>query len=100
MITLNKLAPKILKIIERRFHLNDNTSKKAFSLKISAAWRKFDELSELPCDDIKDHSEYKKRAADIIIVTVAFLKHYGCKDIEAEIKRAIDLLSDESERCD
>lgn len=24
MITLNKLAPKILKIIERRFHLNDN----------------------------------------------------------------------------
>lgn len=39
MITLNKLAPKILKIIERRFHLNDNTSKKAFSLKISAAWR-------------------------------------------------------------
>ena len=45
MITLNKLAPKILKIIERRFHLNDNTSKKAFSLKISAAWRKFDELS-------------------------------------------------------
>ena len=94
MITLNKLAPKILKIIERRFHLNDNTSK------ISAAWRKFDELSELPCDDIKDHSEYKKRAADIIIVTVAFLKHYGCKDIEAEIKRAIDLLSEESERGD
>ena len=44
--------------------------------------------------------EPKKRAADIIIVTVAFLKHYGCKDIEGEIKRAIDLLSDESERCD
>ena len=100
MITLNKLAPKILKIIECRFHLNDNTSKKAFSLKISAAWRKFDELSELPCDDIKDHPEYKKRAADIIIVTIAFLKHYGCKDIEAEIKRAIDLLSEESERGD
>ena len=92
MITLNKLAPKISKIIERRFHLNDNTSKKAFS------WRRFDELSELPCDDIKYHPEYKKRAADIIIVTVAFLKHYGCKDIEGEIKRAIDLLSEESER--
>ena len=69
MITLNKLAPKILKIIERRFHLNDNTSKKAFSLKISAAWRKFDELSELPCDDIKDHPEYKKRAADTVSYT-------------------------------
>lgn len=27
MITLNKLAPWILKIIERRFRLNKNTSK-------------------------------------------------------------------------
>lgn len=100
MITLNKLAPKILEIIERRFHLNDNTSKKAFSLKISAVWRKFDELSEIPCDDLTDHSEYKKRAADIIIVTVAFLKHYGCKDIEGEIKKAIESFSEESEKCD
>ena len=100
MITLNKLAPKILKIIEHRFRLNDNTSKKAFSLKISAVWRKFDELSEIPCDDLADHPEYKKRAADIIIVTVAFLKHYGCKDIEGEIKKAIESFSEESEKSD
>lgn len=97
MITLNKFAPKILAMIERRFHFNENTSKKAFSLKISAAWRKLDELSELPVDDIQNHSEYKRRAAYIIVITVAFLKRYGCKDIEEEIKKIIEASSEDSE---
>jgi hypothetical protein len=100
MITLNKLAPKILEIIESRFHFNENTSKKAFSLKISAAWRKLDELSNLPTDDIKYCIEYKKRAADVIIITVAFLKRYGCEDIEEEIKELIDLFSEKQNKID
>ena len=97
MITLNKLAPWILKIIERRFRLNKNTSKKAFSLKISAAWRKLDELSDLPIDNIDGHQEYKKRAVDIIVITVAFLQHYGCRDIEGEIKKIIKISSEKLE---
>ena len=93
MITLNRFAPRILDLMRSRFHINDNTSKKAFCLKISAAWRRLDELSGLPIDDIKDHPEYKKRAADIIVVTIAFMKNYGCDDIEAEIRNIIGLPS-------
>jgi len=100
MITLNRLAPKILEIIERHFHLNNHTSKKAFSLKIAAAWRKFDELSERQSDCIQNNPEYKRRAADIIIITIAFMKRYGCKDIEAEIKKAIELYSEKPDKSD
>ena len=100
MITLNKLASKIMEIIECRFHLNNHTSKKAFSLKIAAAWRKFDELSEQQSDCIKNNPEYKKRAVDIIIITIAFMKHYGCKDIEAEIRKAVELYSEKPDKRD
>lgn len=86
MITLNKLAQSCLFAFMKRFRLNNTTSIKAFGNYISVCWRLLDIL------DTKDEEllpERKKRAADIIVATIAYLEMLGCKDIERLIKDRI-----------
>ena len=86
MITLNRLAQSCLSATLKRFRLKSNTSIKALGNYISVCWRNMDIL------DIHDEElqeERKKRATDIIIATVAYLKALGCEDIEQLIKDRI-----------
>lgn len=86
MITLNKLAQLCLIIFRKRFRLKENASQKALGNFISVCWRNLDIL------DTRDDTllpERKKRAADIIIGAIAYLKALGCEDIERLIKDRI-----------
>ena len=86
MITLNKLAQSCLFTIMKRFRLNKTSSIKAFGNYISACWRKMDMLDTTNEELLQ---EREKRAADIIIATVAYLEMLGCEDIEKLIKDRI-----------
>ena len=76
MITLNRFAQRCLNIMRKRFKMNEHSSRKAFSIRIEAVWRKYSEDEEL--------------AAEMIIYLVAYLKRFGCEDIEQLIKDKIE----------
>lgn len=81
MITLNKLAQSCLIVFRKRFRFKKYTSMKALGNYISVCWRELDAL-----DTHDDRQEREKRAADIIISTVAYLRALECEDIEKLIK--------------
>ena len=82
MITLNRFAQRCLNIMRKRFKMNEHSSRKAFSIRIEAVWRKFDIASK--------YSEDEELAAEMIIYLVAYLKRFGCEDIEQLIKDKIE----------
>jgi len=82
MITLNRFAQRCLNIMRKRFKMNEHSSRKAFSIRIEAVWRKFDIASKYRSDNLPTYSE--------IIYLVAYLKRFGCEDIEQLIKDKIE----------
>ena len=82
MITLNRFAQRCLNIMKKRFKMNEHSSRKAFSIRIEAVWRKFDIASKYRRDE--------ELAAEMIIYLVAYLKRFGCEDIEQLIKDKIE----------
>lgn len=89
MITLNKFAQRCLDLMMKQCNLGKDSSKKGFSIRISSAWRKFDESSKYRDVKFNRYSEQEVWAARIIIFMVAFLKRFGCQDIEQLIKDVI-----------
>ena len=85
MITLNRFAQRCLNIMKKRFKMNEHSSRKAFSIRIEAVWRKFDIASKYRSDNLP-----KELAAEMIIYLVAYLKRFGCEDIEQLIKDKIE----------
>ena len=85
MITLNRFAQRCLNIMRKRFKMNEHSSRKAFSIRIEAVWRKFDIASKYRSDNLPKYSE-----AEMIIYLVAYLKRFGCEDIEQLIKDKIE----------
>ncbi|WP_300700956.1 hypothetical protein [Bacteroides sp.] len=96
MITLNRLAQKCLDIMMNRFKMNEYSSKKAFSLRVEAVWRKFDASLQSRTDSLPKHSDDEELAAEMIIYLVAYLKRFGCKNIELLIKDKMKL----DDKCD
>lgn len=90
MITLNRLAQRCLDLMMKRFKMNEHSSRKAFSIRVEAIWRKFDVASKYRSDNLPEYSEDEELAAEMIIYLVAYLKRFGCKDIEQLIKDKID----------
>ena len=80
MITLNRFAQRCLNIMRKRFKMNEHSSRKAFSIRIEA-----DRSDNLP-----KYSEDEELAAEMIIYLVAYLKRFGCEDIEQLIKDKIE----------
>lgn len=93
MITLNRFAQRCLDVMVRRFKMNEHSSRKAFSLRVGAIWRKFDASSKYKSDNLPKYSEDEELAAEMIIYLVAYLKRFGCKDIEQLIKDKIEFNS-------
>ena len=90
MITLNRFAQRCLNIMRKRFKMNEHSSRKAFSIIIEAVWRKFDIASKYRSDNLPKYSEDEELAAEMIIYLVAYLKRFGCEDIEQLIKDKIE----------
>ena len=90
MITLNRFAQRCLNIMRKRFKMNEHSSRKAFSIRIEAVWRKFDIASKYRSDNLPKYSEDEELAAEMIIYLVAYLKRFGCEDIEQLIKDKIE----------
>ena len=88
MITLNRFAQRCLNIMRKRFKMNEHSSRKAFSIRIEVVWRKFDIASKYRSDNLPKYSE--DVAAEMIIYLVAYLKRFGCEDIEQLIKDKIE----------
>ena len=84
MITLNRFAQRCLNIMRKRFKMNEHSSRKAFSI------RKFDIASKYRSDNLPKYSEDEELAAEMIIYLVAYLKRFGCEDIEQLIKDKIE----------
>ncbi|WP_300697528.1 hypothetical protein [uncultured Bacteroides sp.] len=95
MITLNRLAQQCLDIMMRRFKMNEHTSRKAFSVRIESVWRKFDMASKYKSDDFPKYSEDELLAGRMIVYLVAYLKRFGCENIELLIKDIIKLGNEE-----
>lgn len=74
MITLNRFAQRCLNIMRKRFKMNEHSSRKAFSIRIEAVWRKFDIASKYRSDNLPKYSEDEELAAEMIIYLVAYLK--------------------------
>ena len=90
MITLNRFAQRCLNIMKKRFKMNEHSSRKAFSIRIEAVWRKFDIASKYRSDNLPKYSEDEELAAEMIIYLVAYLKRFGCEDIEQLINDKIE----------
>lgn len=90
MITLNRLAQKCLDIMMKRFRMNEHTSRKAFSIRVEAVWRKFDSALKSKNCGLPQYTDDEILAAEMIIYLVAYLKRFGCKDIERLIKDKIE----------
>ena len=82
MITLNRFAQRCLNIMRKRFKMNEHSSRKAFSIRIEAVWRKFDIASKYRSDNLPKYSEDEELAA--------YLKRFCCEDIEQLIKDKIE----------
>lgn len=54
--------------------MNEHSSRKAFSIRIEAVWRKFDIASKYRSDNLPKYSEDEELAAEMIIYLVAYLK--------------------------
>lgn len=108
MITLNKLTKELHDEMTRRDEINEFTSPRAMSIRISRDWRRMDAchwnrpplhltpefVAEQHADDAcptyeTEFSEREEHAADIIIDTALALRQLGCKDIEQVIKDRI-----------
>lgn len=90
MITLNRFAQRCLNIMMKRFRMNEHSSRKAFSIRIEAVWRRFDIASKYRSDNLPKYSEDEELAAEMIIYLVAYLKRFDCKDIEQLIRDKIE----------
>ena len=55
-----------------------------------SVWRKFDIASKYRSDNLPKYSEDEELAAEMIIYLVAYLKRFGCEDIEQLIKDKIE----------
>lgn len=108
MITLNKLTKELHDEMTRRDEINELTSPRAMSIRVSRDWRRMDAchwnrpplhltpefVAEQHADDActtyeKEFSEREELAADIIIDTALALRQLGCKNIEQVIKDRI-----------
>lgn len=108
MITLNKLIKTLYSAKVLRKELNDQTSPRAMSIKVSQRWRRFDScpvkapplhLTRDFCDsqhaaDACPTYEHQfgmreEFAADIIIDTCLALQHQGCRNVEQLVKDRI-----------
>ena len=90
MITLNRFAQRCLNIMRKRFKMNEHSSRKAFSIRIEAVWRKFDIASKYRSDNLPKYSEDEELAAEMIIYLVAYLKRFGCvEELPSEQRRII-----------
>ena len=108
MITLNKLTKELHDEMTRRYEINELTSPRAMSIRVSRDWRRMDAchwnrpplhltqefVAEQHADDAcptyeKEFSEREELAADIIIDTALALRQLGCKNIEQVIKDRI-----------
>ena len=108
MITLNKLTKELHDEMTRRDEINELTSPRAMSIRVSRDWRRMDAchwnrpplhltpefVAEQHADDScptyeKEFSEREEIAADIIIDTALALRQLGCKNIEQVIKDRI-----------
>ena len=108
MITLNKLTKELHDEMTRRDEINELTSPRAMSIRVSRDWRRMDAchwnrpplhlttefVAEQHADDAcptyeKEFSELEELAADIIIDTALALRQLGCKNIEQVIKDRI-----------
>lgn len=90
MITLNKFAQKCLDMMMDKFNMNNHTSRKGYSIRIGSLWRSFDSSSKYRDEEFPHYSEDEVWAAKIIIYLVAYLKRFGCQDIEQLIKDVIE----------
>lgn len=97
MITLNRFAQRCLQIMMKRFKMNEHSSRKAFSVRIEAIWRKFDVSSKYKSDNLPKYAEDEELAAEMIIYLVAYLKRFGCEDIEQLIKDKIEFNDKETD---
>lgn len=108
MIKLNKLIKSMHSMLIGNYSINDRTSPRAMSIKVSQRWRRFDACSVFsPPKDLTrsfvenehlddacqnyehEFSEREQHAADIIIDTAIALQQQGCKNIEQLIKDRI-----------
>ena len=108
MITLNKLTKDLHDEMTRRDEINELTSPRAMSIRVSRDWRRMDAchwnrpplhltpefVAEQHADDAcptyeKEFSEREELAADIIIDTALALRQLGCKNIEQKKKKHI-----------
>lgn len=108
MITLNKLTKELLDEMLRRDEINEHTSPRALSIRISRDWRRMDACHwkrpplhltpEFVCGLHKDDacktyerkfSEREELAADIIIDTALAMQQLDCRNIEQAIKDRI-----------
>ena len=108
MITLNKLTKELHDEMLRRDEINQHTSPRAMSIRVSRSWRRMDACHwnrpplHLTSDFVEaqhmedacptytpEFSEREELAADIIIDTALALRQLGCNNIEQLVKDRI-----------
>lgn len=108
MITLNKLTKELHDEMMSRGEINEYTSPRAMSIRVSRDWRRMDachwkrpplhltrdfveeQHADDPCPTYEtEFSEREELAADIIIDTALALRQLGCKNIEQVVKDRI-----------
>ena len=108
MITLNKLIKTLHAMHLQSGNINDRTSPRAMSIKVSQRWRRFDSCPvaappkhltedfvvnqhlEDACTTYEHQfSEREELAADIIIDAAMALAQQGCRNIEQLVKDRI-----------
>ena len=84
--------------MRKRFKMNEHSSRKAFSIRIEAVWRKFDIASKYRSDNLPKYSEDEELAdRDDNLPCCLFKKIWLLEDIEQLIKDKIEFDDRKSE---
>ncbi|MCM1337730.1 MAG: hypothetical protein NC187_08140 [Candidatus Amulumruptor caecigallinarius] len=89
-ITLNKQALRCEEIAVARGKITPQSSPRTSLYDISRQWRELLGASGFPSEGMPGWSEKEAAAAELLIATLTYLQHIGCKNIEQLLRDAIE----------
>ncbi len=89
-ITLNRQAVRCEEIAVADGRITPMSSARTLVYDISRIWRRLLDASGRPSDNQGQWSEREESAAEVLVATLTYLQHIGCKNIEQLLKDTIE----------
>lgn len=92
-ITLNKHALRCLELAIARGNITSQSPPRCSIYDISRCWRELLDATGSANQDMPQWSEKEAAAAEVMVATLAYLHHIGCRNIEQLLRDTINLYS-------